>query len=50
MLSLVLLAVASGSAQQWTPELQMQVKLLGDVVPSPDGRMAAWTQTRAVMR
>ncbi len=36
-------------AQQWTPELQMQVKIVGDVVPSPDGRTAAWTQTRAVM-
>ncbi|MEO8026699.1 MAG: S9 family peptidase [Bryobacteraceae bacterium] len=38
-----------GFAQQWTPELQMKVKLVGDVVPSPDGQMVAWTQTRAVM-
>lgn len=53
LLALPLLAFAMpaqhATAQQWTPELQMQVKLVGDVVPSPDSRLVAWTQTHAVM-
>jgi len=32
----------------WTPEFSMQVRTVGDVVPSPDGRLVAYTQTRAV--
>jgi dipeptidyl aminopeptidase/acylaminoacyl peptidase len=34
---------------QWTPELSMKVKTVTPPVPSPDGRMAVWTQTQAVM-
>lgn len=33
----------------WTPELSMQVKPVGDVTPSPDGKLVAYTQSRAVM-
>ena len=34
---------------QWTPSEQMKTVNIGDVVPSPDGKMAAWTQSRAVI-
>ncbi len=34
---------------QWTPELSMKVKTVTPAVPSPDGRLAAWTETRPVM-
>ena len=34
---------------QWTPELSMRVKTVGDVIPSPSGRLVAWTETHAVM-
>jgi dipeptidyl aminopeptidase/acylaminoacyl peptidase len=33
----------------WSPELAMQVRSVGDVTPSPDGTLAAYTETRAVM-
>ena len=33
----------------WTPELTLQVQTIGEVVPSPDGRLVAWIQTRAVL-
>ena len=33
----------------WTPEFSMQVRSVGDVLPSPDGRLVAYTQTRAVV-
>ena len=33
----------------WTPELSMQVQSVGSVAPSPDCKLVAWTQTRAVM-
>jgi len=33
----------------WTPELTLQVQTVGEVTPSPDGRLVAYTQTRAVM-
>lgn len=36
-------------ADVWTPELQMKVKNVGEVVPSPDGRWAVYAQTRPVM-
>ncbi len=45
-LVLILPAVLYG---QWTPELSMKVKTVTAPVPSPDGRLAAWTQTQAVM-
>lgn len=34
---------------QWTPELSMKVKTVSAPAPSPNGRLAAWTETRAVM-
>ncbi len=34
---------------QWTPELSMKVKTVSAPVPSPDGRLAVWTQTQPVM-
>jgi dipeptidyl aminopeptidase/acylaminoacyl peptidase len=34
---------------QWTPELSMKVKTVTAPLPSPDGRLAVWTQTQAVM-
>src|SRR5215471_10845156 len=34
---------------QWTPELSMRVKTVTAPAPSPDGKLAAWTQTQAVM-
>ena len=33
----------------WTPELTLQVQTIGEVTPSPDGQLVAYTQTRAVM-
>ena len=42
-------ALASALCAQWTPELQMKVKNVGDVTPSPDGKWVAWTQTVPVM-
>jgi len=55
MKTAVCLLVLSGFAllaqapAAWTPELSMRVQTVGSVVPSPDGRLVAWTQTRAVM-
>ncbi len=34
---------------QWTPELSMKVKTVTAAVPSPDGKLAVWTETRPVM-
>src|SRR5271170_6213821 len=34
---------------QWTPELSMKVKTVTAAVPSPDGKLAVWTETHAVM-
>lgn len=33
----------------WTPELSMEVRPVGDVVPSPDGKLVAYTESHAVM-
>ena len=33
----------------WTPQLSMQVQPVGEVVPSPDGKLVAYTQSHAVM-
>ena len=49
---LFLFAGAASTAEgplQWTPELSLQVKTIGEVLPSPDGRLAAWTETAAVI-
>ncbi len=48
----LLVAIASPTAQpqtRWTPELSMKVDTIGEVLPSPDGKWAAYTRTRAVM-
>jgi dipeptidyl aminopeptidase/acylaminoacyl peptidase len=34
---------------QWTPELSMKVKTVTAAVPSPDGKLAAWTETWPVI-
>jgi len=34
---------------RWTPELSMQVQPVGNVIPSPDGKLVAYAQSRAVM-
>jgi dipeptidyl aminopeptidase/acylaminoacyl peptidase len=34
---------------QWTPELSMKVKTVTPAVPSPDGKLAVWTETHPVM-
>ena len=50
---LLLFAVATALWAQtptaWTPELSMQVHPVADVVPSPDGQLVAYTESRAVM-
>lgn len=49
---LLLFFACAGLAQapsSWTPELQMEVQSVGDVVPSRDGTLVAYTQTRAVV-
>ncbi len=50
----ILLAVAAWAEAPapptaWTPEVSMQVQPVGDVTPSPDGKLVAYTQSRAVM-
>lgn len=45
----MLLAAPSAFAQSWTPELQMQVRSVAEVTPSPDGAWAAWTETSAII-
>src|SRR5258706_3228091 len=34
---------------QWTPELQLKVQSVGDVSVSPNGKLVAWTQSRAIV-
>ena len=53
LLTIVLAAVAwsQGPATPptaWTPELSMQVRPVGEVTPSPDGKLVVYTQSRAV--
>ncbi len=53
MLSLLTLVPARSFAQDapkaWTPETQMQVKAIGAVRPSPDGRRVAYVVSQPVM-
>ncbi len=44
----VLLAL-SLTAAEWSPALSMKLKTISGVIPSPDGRMVIWMETRAVM-
>ena len=48
---LVLLATAAfaQAPSGWSPELSMQVKTIGEVLPAPDGSRVVWTQTQAAM-
>src|SRR5258708_7908894 len=41
-------ATATVVFAQWTPELSMKVKAVTAAVPSPDGKLAAWTETHPV--
>jgi dipeptidyl aminopeptidase/acylaminoacyl peptidase len=50
LLGIVLAAAVWGQPPTaWTPELSMQVQPVGDVLPSPDGKLVVYTQSRAVM-
>lgn len=42
-------ALALHAADSWTPALSMKVQAVADVTPSPDGKLAVWTQTRSLM-
>ena len=35
--------------KEWTPELSMQVRSIGEVLPSPDGSTIVWTEIAAIM-
>ena len=41
---IVIAAQAQVQPNAWTPRLSMQVRSIGAVVPSPDGRLAVYTQ------
>src|SRR5271165_1049573 len=47
----VLFAIFAGSlsAAEWTPELSMKVRTIGDVTPSPDGQLIVWTETAQIL-
>ena len=45
----LLFCLAAAVYGQWTPELSMKVKTVTPAVPSPDGKLAAWTETHPVM-
>ncbi|MFN7932286.1 MAG: S9 family peptidase [Bryobacteraceae bacterium] len=46
---LLVLPAGAQSDTGWTPEHSMRVQKVADVAPSPDGSMAVWTQTRAII-
>ena len=48
---LAILAILSGSlgAAEWTPELSMKVRTVGEVTPSSDGQLVVWAETAQVM-
>ena len=48
LMALLLFAPAV-DAQEWTPELAMQVKRVGAVVPSPDGQLVVYQVGSAIM-
>jgi dipeptidyl aminopeptidase/acylaminoacyl peptidase len=43
------LAFAAGVPTSWTPEFSFEFQTIATVVPSPDGKLVTWTQSRAVM-
>jgi len=46
---LAFVLLSSTAFAQWTPQLSMKVKTVTAAVPSPDGKLAVWTETHAVM-
>jgi dipeptidyl aminopeptidase/acylaminoacyl peptidase len=48
LLILPWLALAAEAPAVWTPEYSLNVQTVGQVVPSPDGKWVAWTQTKPV--
>ncbi len=50
-LAAILMPAASipEAPKQWTPEVSMQVRNITEVLPSPDGSAAVWTESVAVM-
>lgn len=50
ILPLFSLAMASAEVPTaWTPEAALQVQSVGSVIPSPDGRLVAYTQTKVIL-
>ena len=50
ILAVILFLAGSTFAQSsWTPEFAMQFQSVSQVIPSPDGKWAAWIQTTPVM-
>ncbi|MBK9170762.1 MAG: S9 family peptidase [Bryobacterales bacterium] len=45
----VLMAGSAAAQSGWTPELSMQIRSTGEVLPSPDGSMVAYTVSEWVM-
>jgi dipeptidyl aminopeptidase/acylaminoacyl peptidase len=43
------LFVSAAAFAQWTPEVSLKVKTVTAAVPSPDGQLAVWTETHAVI-
>ncbi|MCW5964592.1 MAG: S9 family peptidase [Bryobacterales bacterium] len=46
---LLLPLLCLAGAPVWTPELAIKLKLVGEVLPSPDGQLVAYTQAQAVV-
>jgi dipeptidyl aminopeptidase/acylaminoacyl peptidase len=51
LLPLILLAAAvyAQTPAAWTPEASMQVRPVGDVTPSPDAKLVAYTESHAII-
>lgn len=49
LITALLLASGLVAQDRWTPELSLKVQAVGGVVPSPDGSLAAYSQTRHVI-
>ncbi len=44
-----LVALVCLAGETWTPEVSLRVQSIADVVPSPDGKLVVWTQTRSLV-
>jgi dipeptidyl aminopeptidase/acylaminoacyl peptidase len=49
LVSAIVSCLPMAAQEAWTPALQMKVAQVGDVQVSPDGKLVAWTERRAVM-